>query len=287
MMSATDLAGRLGLKESGQSWRGNCPACDYARAFALRESKGRPLAYCSNGCSRETLADALQRVSGGEWKRSAAEPESQDAAARRRRATEDALRIWAGSGGAVNSPADTYLIGRCLPGLAASPALRFRSDCRHPEGGWYPALVAIVLDGTGAPVAIHRTYLSRDGHKARVEPVKASKGPVWGGAIRLDPAAPEIVLGEGIESSASAGRLLGLPAWAALSAGNLARGLILPPEVRAVMIAADADKAGSEAAEAAATRWRAEGRRVRIARPDRSGSDFNDLLRARELPHAA
>jgi putative DNA primase/helicase len=111
---------------------------------------------------------------------------------------------------------------------------------------------------------------------------------VWGGAIRLDPEAPEIAIGEGIESSASAGRLLDLPAWAALSAGNMARGLILPPLVRAVVIAADADEAGQKAAEAAAARWRAEGRRVRIARPDKPGHDFNDILAERvEVPHAA
>jgi hypothetical protein len=148
--------------------------------------------------------------------------------------------------------------------------------------------VALVVDVTGKPVAVHRTYLGAGGVKAAMEPPKASKGPVWGGAIRLDPEAPEIAVGEGIESSASAGRLLDLPAWAALSAGNMARGLILPPRVRAVVIAADADEAGQKAAEAAAARWRSEGRRVRIARPDKPGRDFNDILAERvEVSHAA
>ena len=139
----------------------------------------------------------------------------------------------------------------------------------------------------GLPIACHRTYLTREGRKASVEPPKASLGPVWAGAIRLDPAAPEIVVGEGIESSASAGLLLGLPAWAALSAGNLARALILPPEVRGVVIAADRDPVGMQAAQAAATRWRAEGRRVRIARPDNAGQDFNDVLAARMVAASA
>jgi putative DNA primase/helicase len=76
---------------------------------------------------------------------------------------------------------------------------------------------------------------------------------------------------------------MGLPPWAAIFAGNLARGVVLPPEVRSVVIAADADKPGLDAAAAAAMRWRAEGRKVRIERPDKPGTDFNDLLQSRGL----
>ena len=168
--------------------------------------------------------------------------------------------------------------------MAASDALRFRVDTPHPEGGRLPALIALVSDGTGAPIAIHRTYLARDGAKARVEPAKASLGPVWGGAIRLHPLALNVplVIGEGIESSVSAGRLMGLPAWAAVSAGNLAKGLVLPSDVHHVVIAADPDEAGRDAAHEAWLRWHAEGRVVQMATPNGAG-DFNDLLRAREV----
>jgi phage/plasmid primase-like uncharacterized protein len=246
------------------------------------------LAYCANGCSQEALAEALRRVTGGSWKAPDRSNDKLSEAAERQSKITSALAIWTGSTTAVGTLADRYLASRALAGLAASPALRFRGDCNHPEGGRYPALVALVVDVAGNPVAVHRTYLSATGSKAAAAPVKASKGPVWGGAIRLDREAPEIVLGEGIESSASAGRLLGLPAWAALSAGNLAAGVMLPPTVQAVVIAADADAAGDKAAEAAAMRWRKEGRRVRIARPDRPGRDFNDVLRVRgEVNHAA
>jgi putative DNA primase/helicase len=114
-----------------------------------------------------------------------------------------------------------------------------------------------------------------------VTPVKASLGPIWGGAIRLhdlDPDRP-LVIGEGIETSASAGRLMGLPAWAAISAGNLAKGLALPPQARRAVIAADPDDAGRTAARDAWTRWTGEGREVRITLPDGTGG-FNDLLLA-------
>ena len=93
------------------------------------------------------------------------------------------------------------------------------------------------------------------------------------------------MIGEGIETSASAGRMLGLPAWSALSAGNLGNGLVLPPEVRSVVIAADPDESGQKAAREAWRRWTAEGRRVRIAMPNAAG-DFNDVLRAQGVAHA-
>jgi phage/plasmid primase-like uncharacterized protein len=219
------------------------------------------------------------RAVGGAWTPPTATTPADDAAARQRK-QEAAARLWRGSAPAAGTIADTYLTGRALPGLAASTALRFRGDCHHPEGGRLPALVALVQDVTGAPIAAHRTYLRRDGTgKASVEPAKATLGPVWGGAIRLDAIAEELVLAEGIETSASAGRLLNLPAWSAVSAGNLAQGLVLPAGVRRVTIAADHDGPGERAAQRAALRWQREGRTVRIARPDKPGADFNDLLR--------
>ncbi len=70
-----------------------------------------------------------------------------------------------------------------------------------------------------------------------------------------------------------------LPAWAAVSAGNLAKGLLLPLAVKQIIIAADPDEPGEQAARLAALRWSREGRAVRIARPN-GDVDFNDLLRA-------
>ena len=290
-MSASDVAQRLGLKKYPRSWRGACPACDYARVFSTKAGTGdRPVFYCANGCSQEQLKDTLERRLGEGWKPHAAPPvAAEDEAVVRVRKSQQALATFNGSTALhPRDPAALYLARRGLSHLCSSAALRYRGDCTHPEEGRHPALVAVVQDAAGTPVAIHRTYLTRDGRKASVEPPKASKGPVWGGAIRLHAQATEIVIGEGLETSASAGLLLGLPAWAAISAGNLARGLVLPPEVHSVVIAADNDAVGARAAEDAAMRWRAEGRRVRIAWPDIPDRDFNDiLLSRREVEHAA
>jgi hypothetical protein len=71
-------------------------------------------------------------------------------------------------------------------------------------------------------------------------------------------------------------RAAGRPAWAALSTAGL-RNLDLPGDVRDVIVLADGDDPGEAAARDCASRWKREGRRVRIARPPQ-GMDFNDLL---------
>jgi putative DNA primase/helicase len=278
-MRATEIVARLDLRQYPRSWRGRCPCCDYDGTFSVRAaSDGHALLYCANGCKYDDLVKAAAGAIGQPVpeRRSNADPAI---AAERNR--ERALTLWRGSEPAAGTLADRYLTTRGLAGLAASPALRFRADTPHPEGGRLPAMVALVCDAAGKPLGIHRTFLAKDGSKSRVEPAKASLGPLWSGAIRLNDIDPEraVVIGEGIESSASAGRLMGLPAWAAINAGNLAGGLVLPPEAHSVVIAADPDKAGREAARVAWHRWTAERRRVRVAMPDGNG-DFNDVLRA-------
>ncbi len=67
---------------------------------------------------------------------------------------------------------------------------------------------------------------------------------------------------------------------AAVSASNLPT-LALPPEVSAVIIAADNGSAGRKAAYEAAHRLIREGRDARIALPP-AGKDFNEALIARE-----
>ncbi len=58
-------------------------------------------------------------------------------------------------------------------------------------------------------------------------------------------------------------------------------GLVLPalPLAAEVVIAADHDEAGLEAAEKAAALWSSQGRKVWIAQPPEPGTDFNDMAR--------
>ena len=133
---------------------------------------GRLGLYCANGCTRELLVDAVATTTGTSIVK--AEREEVDAAAARCAKQERAMRLWHGAEPAPYTLADRYLIRRALPGLAASPALRFRGDTPHPEGGRLPALLALVTNAAGEPIAVHRTYLGRDGRKATIEPQKAS-----------------------------------------------------------------------------------------------------------------
>ena len=131
-----------------------------------------------------------------------------------------------------------------------------------------------------APLAIHRTFLARDGAgKAPVDPQKMMLGPCRGGAVRLADPGDVLMVGEGIETCFAAMQATGHPTWAALSTSGL-RTLDLPSDVRDVIVLADGDDRGEAAARDCAWRWKREGRRVRIARPPQ-GMDFNDMLMGR------
>ena len=279
-MNAQEIALRLGARRIGRDYRCDCPSCGYHAAFSIR---GRPdqraRVSCFSCSDRNGITSALRQVTAGSWsppERRAPETEAEARAEKRRRA----CGLWERAGSASGTLVARYLGSRGLAGLEDSAALRFAPSIGHPGGGpKLPAMVARVVDAAGDTVAVHRTYLRSDGSgKADVEPTKASLGPVWGAAIRMQPHDPDrpLVIGEGVETSASAGVMLQAPAWSAISAGNLGGGLVLPSAVRDIIIAADTDSEGESRAHQAAWRWKREGRAVRIARPRRG--DWNDAL---------
>jgi phage/plasmid primase-like uncharacterized protein len=197
------------------------------------------------------------------------------------RRTSAALALWEEALPAAHSPVESYLASRGIR-LRGTDALRFHSRLLHPTGATWPALLALVTRGhDGVPLAVHRTFLAHDGGgKARVHPCRMMLGPCRSGAVRLAAAGEVTLIGEGIETCLAAMQASGLPAWAALSTSGL-RTLELPDELRDVIVLADGDPAGETAAQAAALRWKWQGRQVRIARAPQ-GMDFNDLLLAGE-----
>jgi len=276
-----DLAGRFNLTKRSGGLVGTCPSCSYPDAFSARVGReGRPLLHCFNGCAWDVLHDTARAALGTDWT-PPPRPDAGKALADEQARQDAAQRLWQRCQPCAGTAAELYLTRRAIGHVAGSSSLRFDRDSSRPGGTRCPALVAAVRDVSGALVGIHRTYLANDGRKAAADPPRASFGNLRGGVVRLDPCASELVIGEGIETSASAGLLLGLPAWAALSAGNLGTGLMLPPEVHSVVLVIDHDEPGQDAAAAAERRWLAEGRAVRLAMPDASGTDFNDLLQAR------
>jgi putative DNA primase/helicase len=286
-MKAETIAKALSGRKAGGAWMARCPGHeDREPSLSITNAKGgKVLVRCHAGCDQRAVIAAL--CSRGIWKtegrqqgrsprkdgrRPSAAPDP-DALKR----TKAALAIWHASQRAVGTPVETYLRSRGLH-VSPPPAIRFHAGLKHPSGGVWPAMVALVTLGVdSAPIAIHRTFLARDGvGKAPVDPAKMMLGPCRGGAVRFGAPGNVLMVGEGIETCLAAMLATGNPAWAALSTSGL-RALDLPNEVREVVVLADGDDPGEAAAQVCAWRWKRQGRRVRIARPPQ-GMDFNDLL---------
>ena len=289
MTSAETIAKALGGRKAGGGWTARCPAHDdRTPSLSIRDADdGKVLVRCHAGCDQERVIAALR--ARGLWAENG--PRSLSRAARRTpverepdqddaRRSEAALAIWQSAKPAQGTPVETYLASRGIY-LPPPDALRFHAGLKHPSGGIWPAMVALVTNGAdGTPLAIHRTFLARDGGgKAPVDPQKMMLGPCRGGAVRLADPGDVLMVGEGIETCLAAMQATGHPAWAALSTSGL-RALDLPNDVRDVIVLADGDEAGEAAARDCALRWKREGRRVRIARPPQ-GMDFNDMLMGR------
>jgi DNA primase len=292
-MTAETIAKALGGRKAGSGWTARCPAHDdRTPSLSIRDAEdNKVLVRCHAGCGQERVVTALR--TRGLWAENS--PHSLSRMARRTfverkpdqddaRRSEAALAIWQSAQPAQGTPVETYLASRGI-GQPLPDALRFHTGLKqHPSGSIWPAMVALVTIGAdGTPVAIHRTYLARDGgRKAPIDPQKMMLGPCRGGAVRLAVPGDVLMVGEGIETCLAAMQASGYSAWAALSTSGL-RSLDLPTNVRDVIVLADGDEPGEAAARDCALRWKRQGRRVRIARPPQ-GIDFNDMLLGR-APH--
>jgi hypothetical protein len=287
MTTAEDIAARYDLTPSGDSYVGECPACLY-RGFTVTERDRRILVYCHGGdCSQGEIISALRDAElWGEPATALFEaldpapiPAARLRPQRDSKNVEYALELWRRSQPAEGTPVETYLRARGYR-HPIPPNLRFVLGRHHSDRAMYPIMIGAATQ-TGTPdkiTGVHRTFLRPDGGgKADLPDAKMSLGRVRGAAVRLASMGSKLAVSEGIETGLSFMQATGIPTWAALSTGGM-RTLILPPDVREVVIAADPDEQGLEAARAAATRWWAEGRKIRIAKPP-NGLDFNDLAR--------
>jgi putative DNA primase/helicase len=287
MATAETIAKSLGGRKASGGWMARCPAHDdRTPSLSIRDTDdGKVLIRCHAGCDQGQVIATLR--SRGLWTESGSrrftrltsrgagkrtEPDRDDT-----KRTETALAIWRATMPADGTLAQAYLVSRGLH-LPPTPTLRFHTGLMHRSGGIWPAMIALVTRGSdNTPLAVHRTFLARDGAgKASVDPQKMMLGPCRGGAVRLAASGDVLMVGEGIETCLAAMQATGNPAWAALSISGL-RALDLPKDVRDVIVLADGDDAGEAAARDCAWRWKREGRRVRIARPPQ-GMDFNDML---------
>jgi phage/plasmid primase-like uncharacterized protein len=283
-MSAAGIARQLGATRQGNNWRCACPRCGYGLSFC-DGADGRLLAFCFGGCAFDEIMSALVEYGLLDDDDDDDLHVSRSVTVCQRDGTQRvALARQIYSSGIQDERIAVYLRSRGI--RLISPVLRFAEQAPHRLGARLPAMLAPVVSVTGEQTGTHLTYLRGDGSgKADLpkEYQRESRGLIHGGAIRLIPFEPdvELVLAEGLETSLAASELFGLPCWSAVYAGGLCS-LVLPPEVRRIVIAADNDASGvgQRNALAAYDRWAAEGRWVRIVAPPVIGADFNDLLLA-------
>lgn len=215
-----------------------------------------------------------------------------DAVLRAERA-ENARRIaatWARCVPLVpGDPVTLYLKARGFAGvwplpkcLRHHPALDYWRDGERI--GTLPAMVAPLTAPDGRIVALHRTWLTRDGRKADVPTVRKltrAAGPLAGGCILLfTPKRGVIGIAEGIETALASSLASGIPTVAAYSAGNVAAWQ-WPASARRIVVFADNDKAGREAADTLRARALRAGLRVEVAVPSSEGDDWADVWTAR------
>jgi DNA primase len=205
----------------------------------------------------------------------------------RRRRRAHARRLWDRGRDPRGTLVEKYLRGRGLH-LLSAPALRFARYCWNRETNReLPAMLARVDGPDGAFVAVHRTWLRPDGHKADLVEPKMSLAPTRRGAVRLAAAGLEMAVGEGLETCLAFQQVTETATWCGLSGGGL-RAIVLPPLPLAatVHVLVDLDEAGERAAQIAADRFFREGRLVELERPI-AGKDCNDALREMRAGMAA
>ena len=174
------------------------------------------------------------------------------------------------------TPAHAYLLGR---GITIQPpdCIRFRRNAF----GSYGAMVALATDAAGEVLAIQQVYLTAEGKKAPLNPVKRTNKAVEGwaerSAVRL-PGREPLVLCEGVETALAIWQATGQEVWACLGIANIARAPV--PNKATVIIARDGDAPGSKAEGQilrTASSLMARGFTVLMATPP-EGEDFNDIL---------
>ena len=166
---------------------------------------------------------------------------------------EAARRLIAMSHPIRRTLVETYLGNRGIAWVHDTGTLRYHPRCTYrPCDGASdqrrPAMIAAVTDLGGRITGVHRTWLARDGSgKAPVDTPRRAMGNLRGHAVRFGTVDDVLAVGEGIETMLSLRMALPEMAMAAaLSAGHLAA-LVLPPTLRRLYIARDADAAGDMA----------------------------------------
>jgi hypothetical protein len=282
------------LKRQSGYLVGPCPVCGGDDRFVVNLKK--KFFYC-RGCKQGGDAISLvMRVNGVSFTEAVqllaniadlSPPKDglqQRVGSPRHERTKPVERWWGEARPIENSLAERYLHSR---GIVALPNQHADSLRFHPRmvfgvdgDAWRfaPCLVALVRNpATNAVMGLQRVALTTDGRKLGLKDTKGraldrmALGATFGGVVKLDPdanVAGGLCIAEGIETALAARCIehkntMLRPMWATLYADNLQRFPVLAG-IGALTIVVDADEnhRGQDAAAACATTWSAAGREV-------------------------
>lgn len=266
MTTAEIIAKKFNGYKSGKGWMVHCPAHDDKDPSLSVEDKGGTLLfYCHAGCSQEEVMAALKKH--GLW-----DPDDKAA---------HALEIWESAVPAENTLVETYLASRNL-NMPVPSSLRFHPRLKHDEGE-FPGMVALITRGEAAtPIAIHRTFLDKDGRKtAPIRDPKMTLGSYKGGAIRLGNPDTELIVGRSIEKCLAAMQARGVPAWAYWRSSP--QTLELPVGVKKAFVLNDLDDGRNRwAARNLAQSWKRRG--ISVSFEKKEELDPRSVAVRRRLP---
>jgi putative DNA primase/helicase len=275
-----------GLTEKQLSGRHTeCPVCGGKDRFRFDDKDGNGTFYC-NHCGAGDGFSLLMRLRGirfGDLLKEIGPMVGQFSSMKPTPAKSvEKIRMQLKSimAGATREVINPYLLNRGInvaPNVWYHPLLPYFDDGNIL--GRYPAMLGIVLDADGESIALHRTYLTPDGHKANVPSPKKLTSPIRpiaGGAIRLFPVGECLGIAEGIETACAAFQLFGIPTWAAVSATMLAS-FKVPDGIKRLVIFGDNDLngVGQQAADKLRKRY-LQFSELRL--PEKLDTDWADYL---------
>ena len=289
----SEVAVLLNLNGQDGDYHGPCPSCGYKSGFSMSEKSGKTLVYChAGGCNHTEIFGAIRKVTSNQVPLYNAAISATPAKSLQRaylennqpaidcdKKVEYIQNLWSKAVDPKKTLIEKYLLKRGIT-IPIPPSIKFLAECGHsPSGDSFPVMVAKATNGINdEPLALHRTYLKSDGSgKADVNPNKMILGQVNGLGIYLAPLDKVMAVTEGIENALTIYQETGISTVAALSAVGI-ENLVLPPQVKEIIICADNDPVGIKSANIAAKKWSQENRRVKIATVPENGHDFNDYL---------
>lgn len=273
----------LGGIRAGAGYLCRCPVPSHGKgqgdrhpSLSVSDGAHGLMVHCFAGCSRDDVKAALARL---DLSREAAPVAAEPKRARPKTTTADALALWARAQPIAGTQGERYWTQtRRLPSPPAS--IRFLPDAPFSTRRKAPALVAAMQAPTREIVAVQLTFLDRSRPiKARVDYPRRIIGPANGAATRLGPLAEILGLAEGCETAHAAMLIHDMPVWSVNGGERLP--LFKPPDgVRRLVIFADPDLPGRNAAEAARAAHQTA-LDIEIRFPDGPpGDDYADLWRA-------